>query len=191
MKQPSFPVAVFAAVLLVFLCSGQQRRPAATVPPSQRPPASTRQKAQPATHSDAERSAVEMPPLFWLPEDVQFPEMPQGSPRTVTLLGNPKAEGLYVTRTFIPKGKQIIPHSHVDSRTVVVLSGTCYYGLGEEFDESHLVALPPGSFFTEPAGVPHFTWAKEGDVVLQTTAMGPSGTQIVPDKKSDAVPKKP
>jgi len=190
MKQPSFLVTGFVAVVLVLLCSGQQRRPAA--PPQQRQ-ATPQQTApaKPVAPPDAGSAVVEMPSLFWLPEDVKFPEMPPGSPRTTILLGDPKAEGFYVTRTFIPKGKQVIPHTHSDSRTVVVLSGTCYYGLGEEFNEDRMVALPPGSFFTEPAGVPHFTWAKEGDVILQTTAVGPSGTQIVPDKKPNTSPKRP
>jgi len=190
MKQPSFFVTISVAVVLVFLFSGQQRRP--TPPPQQRQPVP--QQAVPpksVTPPDSSTPVMEMPLFFWLPEDIKFPEMPPGAPRTAVLLGDPKAEGLYVTRTYIPKGKQIVPHTHADSRTVVVLSGTCHYGVGEVFDESRMVALPTGSFFTEPAGVPHFTWAKEGDVVLQTTAIGPSGTQIVPDKQSGANPIQP
>ena len=177
------------AITVVFLFSGQQRRPF-TPPPQQQQqrqpaPPVQRQTAppRPATTPTAEMPATEMPSLFWLPEDIPFPEMPPGAPRTVTLIGDPRAEGLYVTRTFIPKGGKVIPHTHSDSRTVVVLSGTYYYGIGEVFDESRMVALPPGSFLTEPAGVPHFTWAKDGDVIVQTTAIGPSGTQIIPDKR--------
>ncbi|GHT16525.1 hypothetical protein FACS1894189_0410 [Planctomycetales bacterium] len=123
-----------------------------------------------------------MPLLYMLPNDVPFPPPSGDRPRTAAILGDPKAVGLYVTRTIIPKGKQIIPHTHSDSRTVIVLTGTYYYGAGETFDEKKMVALPPGSFYTEPAGVPHYTWAKDGDVIVQTTAIGPSGTQIVPDK---------
>jgi len=81
-----------------------------------------------------------------------------------------------------------LPHSHPDSRTVTVISGVCFYGHGEEFDENRMILMPPGSFFTEPAGVPHFIWAKEGDVIVQTTAIGPSGTQIIPEKNPSAVP---
>ena len=132
-------------------------------------------------------AVAEMPSLFWLPEDVQFPEGAPGASRTITLFGDPRAEGLYVTRTLIPKGAQTVPHFHPDSRTVTVLSGVCYYGRGEEFDETRTVAFPPGSFFTEPAGVPHFIWAKEGDVIVQTTAIGPSGTQIVPARNTGTV----
>ena len=187
MKQPSFSTVIFLTIVSVFLFSGQnsqQKRP--VTPPPQRQSA----PPKPATIPTMPSEAV-MPTLFWLPEDIKFPEMPSGSPRTITLLGDPKAEGLYVTRTLIPKGKQIIPHTHADSRTVVVLSGICYYGLGEDFDENRMEAMPSGSFFTEPAGIPHFTWAKEEDVILQTTAVGPSGTQIVPDKKTNKVQERP
>ena len=178
---------IFAAVVSVVLFSGQQRRPVAT--PQQRSPAPpARQQATPprptvvASAVSPVLSAAEMPHLFFFPEDIVY----EGSSRTAKLLGDPRVEGLYVTRTFIPKGTKGIPHTHPDSRTVVVLSGTYYYGICEEFEESRLVAMLPGSFLTEPAGIPHFTWAKEDDVVIQTTAIGPSGTQILPDKKPAA-----
>ena len=179
MKQPLCSAAFFIATVSLLLFSGQQQRRPVTSPQQ-------RQAALPKTAAtsvpDPVLPAVEMPSLFWLPEDIKYPEMPPGSPRTMTLLGDPKTEGLYVTRTLIPKGKKIIPHTHSDARTVIVLSGTYLYGLGEEFDESRMVALPPGSFFTESARVPHFTWAKESEVIVQTTAVGPSGTQIIPEK---------
>ncbi len=42
-------------------------------------------------------------------------------------------------------------------------------------------ALPAGAFFTEPPNVAHFAWAKDGDVVLQLTSVGPTGTTFVKD----------
>ena len=201
MKQASLLTAVFIAIVSVCLFSGQMQRP--FVPPPQQPqhqPTPTPQRQaippRPATQPINQTPATamptatppvvatptaEMPSLFWLPEDIEkeFSEAPQGATRTIILFGDPRAEGLYVTRTFIPRGTRTIPHFHPDSRTVTVISGTCYYGRGEVFDEERMVAMPPGSFFTEPAGVPHFIWAKYDDVVVQTTAIGPSGTQIV------------
>ena len=195
MKQSPCLTVICAAVVSVVLFSGQMTRPYA--PPlqqqtTQRQPAAQRQSAatvqqrvippKPATTQTppaAQATAEEMPSLFWLPEDVQFPELPVDAARTITFYGDPKKAELFVTRTLIPKGVQTIPHFHPDSRTVTVMSGVCYYGRGEEFDESRTIPMPSGSFFTEPAGVPHFIWAKDGDVVVQTTAIGPSGTQIV------------
>jgi len=183
MNQSFFSMAVCVAICSVLLFSGQQRVRTAA-PPPQRQAAPPKPAVSPASPKS---SVEEMPSLLWLPEDIQFPEMPPGASRTVTLFGDPKSDGLYVTRTLIPKGAQTIPHTHSDSRTVTVLSGICYYGRGEEFDENRTIPMPPGSFFTEPAGTPHFIWAKEGDVIVQTTAIGPSGTQIVPAKKTNPV----
>ena len=194
----SFFVAVFIAVISVILFSGQVRRPFVQPQQPQQPPqrqqapvqrqAIPPRPAPPVPTNPVPPSATEMPSLFWLPEDVQFPEMPPGGSPTVTLFGDPRAEGLYVTRTLIPHGTKTMPHFHPDSRTVTVISGVCYYGRGEEFDESRVIPMPPGSFFTEPAGVPHYIWAKDGDVVVQTTAIGPSGTQRVPSRRSHTAP---
>ena len=200
----SFFMVVFIAVISVILFSGQVRRPYAPPQQSQQRqqvPVQQRQQAPPvqrqvapprpqtpAPANPVPPSATEMPSLFWLPEDIQFPEMPPGASRTITLFGDPKAEGLYVTRTLIPHRTKTIPHFHPDSRTITVISGVCYYGRGEEFDEDRVIPMSPGSFFTEPAGIPHYIWAKDGDVVVQTTAIGPSGTQIVPARRTNPAP---
>ena len=187
---------VFVTLVSVILFSGQGTRP--TVSPGQRLPAQPqRQETPPKPATPPAKPAPptatvptpEMPLIFWLPENIKFPE--GTSSRNITLFGDPRNEGLYVSRTLIPKGVRTLPHSHPDSRTVTVLSGVCFYGHGEEFDESRMLPMPPGSFFTEPAGVPHFIWAKEGDVIVQTTAIGPSGTQIIPEKKSSSIPGRP
>jgi hypothetical protein len=47
---------------------------------------------------------------------------------------------------------------------------------GEKFDETALTALPAGSVFTEPEKTAHFTWARDGEVVLHVTGQGPTGT---------------
>jgi len=200
----SFFAVVFFAVISVVLFSGQVRRPyAPPQQPQQRQQAPVQQRQQtppvqrqvtpqrpatPVPTNPAPAPATEMPSLFWLPEDIQFPEMPPGGSPTITLFGDPRAEGLYVTRTLIPHGTKTIPHFHPDSRTITVLSGVCYYGRGEEFDEDRVIPMPSGSFFTEPAGIPHYIWAKDGDVIVQTTAIGPSATIRVPARTSNTAP---
>ena len=64
-------------------------------------------------------------------------------------------------------------------RTVVVLSGTFLHGYGEQWDETKLKVHPPGTFFSEPSKSPHFAWARDGEVVLQITATGPTATTNV------------
>ena len=64
-----------------------------------------------------------------------------------------------------------MPHWHPDTvRTVLVMSGTFYFAVGEQWDESKLKAYPAGTLYSEPAKTPHFAWAKDGEVILQVTA---------------------
>jgi hypothetical protein len=51
---------------------------------------------------------------------------------------------------------------------------TLYFGVGEQWDESKLRAYPAGTFYSEPSKTPHFVWAKDGEVIIQTTGMGPA-----------------
>ena len=111
-----------------------------------------------------------------LPQDIQFKGLVGGA-QVAVLLGDPAKPGLYVMRTRFPKGLKSMPHFHPESqRAIVVLSGTLYYGLGEVWDETKLQPLPQGTFFSEPKGLAHFWWAKDGDVIVQITGLGPWGT---------------
>jgi|SRR6516165_5700298 len=53
------------------------------------------------------------------------------------------------------------------------------FGRGETWDESKFTAYPAGTFYSEPQKAPHFTWAKDGDVVIQITGIGPSGKTFI------------
>jgi quercetin dioxygenase-like cupin family protein len=60
---------------------------------------------------------------------------------TAILFGDPSKPGVYVTWTKFPAGLKVLPHTHPDEwRTVVVLSGTTFFGLGDTWDESKLKA---------------------------------------------------
>jgi hypothetical protein len=63
---------------------------------------------------------------------------------------------------------------------VVVLSGTLYFGSGDKWDESKFKTYPAGTFYSEPSKAPHFTWAKDGEVIIQITGVGPSGKTFIP-----------
>lgn len=119
-------------------------------------------------------------PLFKLPQEIEFTG-PSDQLQSAVVFGDPTQPGLYVQRFRLPPGLKLPPHWHPDEmRTAVVLSGTLYYAFGERWDEAKLAALPAGSFFYEPPHVPHFAWAKDGEVILQLTAIGPSGASLVP-----------
>ncbi len=113
-----------------------------------------------------------------LPADIQFKGLP-ATLQVANLFGNPAEPGIYVQRIKFPAGIKLMPHSHPDQpRTVAVLSGTLYYALGENWDERKLQAFPAGTFFTEAPRVFHYAWAKDGEVVLQLTSVGPTGTVL-------------
>jgi len=94
------------------------------------------------------------------------------------LIGDPAKPGPYTIRIRFPKGYRIPAHTHPDAREVTILSGTYATGYGERFDPAGLKVLPAGSFYTEPANVPHYIEIKE-DVVLQVSGTGPSGRKYV------------
>ena len=95
------------------------------------------------------------------------------------ILGDAKKPGPYVQRVKFPANFTIQPHTHPDDRTYTIISGTWYVGWGEKLDETKLKALPPGSFYTEPANVPHFVVTKGEPVIVQITGATPSGLKYV------------
>lgn len=92
------------------------------------------------------------------------------------LAGDMAKPGLYAARIRMPAGLRVEPHFHPENRVVVVLSGTLHIGFGERFEPERLRAMPAGSFFVEPAGVPHFARVGEEDAIVQVSGVGPSGT---------------
>jgi hypothetical protein len=119
-----------------------------------------------------------------LPQQIEFVPPPGGSgPETAVLYGDPTKPGVFVMRVRLSKGTKVMPSWRPDAwRTAVVLSGTYYYGIGERWDEAKLQAYPTGTFFSHPPKHPHFAWARDGEVVIQFTAMGPTSITRIPQK---------
>ena len=115
------------------------------------------------------------------PDEIVWSPNPLGF-QLSKIAGDPTKAGMYSNRVRFPAGLRIQPHSHPDERIVIVLSGTVYFGYGEQFDEVGMKALPAGSVWTEPAGQPHFAWAKDGEAVIQVIGNGPSATTPIPPK---------
>jgi quercetin dioxygenase-like cupin family protein len=119
-----------------------------------------------------------------LPNEIVYKGLP-GAPQHVTLFGDPTNPGLYVDRIKFSAGTKVMPHWHPDPvRTVLVLSGTLYFAVGEVFDEAKLTPYPAGTLYSEPPGTRHFAWAKDGEVILQITAIGPMGIRLFLQSKS-------
>lgn len=99
-----------------------------------------------------------------------------GAGERANLVGDQAKPGPYVYLTK-PKpgiGGASVPHTHPDNRTYTIIAGTWYVGFGTKYDESKLIALPAGSYYTEPAGVPHFVVIRDGGVIVQVQGTGPS-----------------
>lgn len=112
--------------------------------------------------------------MKWGPQDgLALPGMSQ-----TNLVGDPAKPGPYTLRLKFPPGYKLAPHTHPNSREVTILSGTLYTGYGEKFDPAALKALPAGSFYTEPANLPHFVETR-GEVLIQVSGTGPSGRKFV------------
>ena len=114
-------------------------------------------------------------------EDVEWKPFPGFPPaaRLAVLVGDPSQPGPYVIRVRLPAGTKMMPHKHPEDRIYTVLSGVFYIGLGEEFEESRLMAFGVGSVIVLPGGQAHFHWAKSGEYVTQITAIGPLGLTYV------------
>jgi quercetin dioxygenase-like cupin family protein len=95
------------------------------------------------------------------------------------LVGGQDKPGPYIFRVRLAAGARLPPHTHPDERSTTVMSGTILVGFGETFDESRMVAVPAGSVYVAPAGVPHYIWARDGDAVYQESGVGPSGTSMI------------
>jgi quercetin dioxygenase-like cupin family protein len=101
--------------------------------------------------------------------------------RSTVLYGDPTKAGLYTIRLSVPAHTRIEAHRHRDDRTVTVVSGAWSLGYGEHYDAAALKALPPGSFYTEPAGRPHFAQTGDATAVVYITGYGPTDT-VYPEK---------
>jgi quercetin dioxygenase-like cupin family protein len=113
--------------------------------------------------------------ILKFPQDIKYTSSGKGV-ETAVIYGDPSKPGLYVIRLKLPAGAKVMPHIHPgEVRTMTVLSGTLYFGFGNEFDETKLKAYPPGTFFTELSTTPHFVSAKDGEVIFQASGIGPSG----------------
>ena len=96
--------------------------------------------------------------------------------RTTVLLGDPAKAGPYTIEIRVPAHTRIQAHTHRDARSAVVVSGTWYFGYGALAEEAKAKALPPGSFYTEPANDPHFALTRDEPAIVYISGWGPTDT---------------
>ncbi|HSW12969.1 MAG TPA: cupin domain-containing protein [Solimonas sp.] len=92
--------------------------------------------------------------------------------------GDPKS-GPYVLRVRFERGARSAPHRHPDTRSITVLSGNYWFATGTRYDEAALQAHGPGTLLVVPAGTPHFSAAKDGEVLVQENGNGPTALERI------------
>ena len=97
----------------------------------------------------------------------------------VVLAGNPGQTGLYVIRAKFAPHTMSRPHWHPEARYVTVLKGTWWAGTGEAFDPGTTTPIHAGGFAVHSPGKVHYDGAKDEEVIVQISGMGPSGTNVV------------
>jgi quercetin dioxygenase-like cupin family protein len=108
---------------------------------------------------------------------VAFPPAP--GVQLAWLTGAPDKPGFYELRVRMAPGSVIPPHTHPDNRYLTVLSGELYVGLSDAFEPEKTKRFPAGSFLSVPAGTAHYVVAKNGEVIFQDAAIGPTGTNWI------------
>jgi uncharacterized RmlC-like cupin family protein len=104
--------------------------------------------------------------------------------KTTILYGDPTQAGPYTIEIRVPPNTRIAAHDHRDSRTAVVVAGAWYFGYGDRADEALVKALPPGSFYSEPAGIDHFAMTRSEGASVYIFGFGPTSTEYA--KAADA-----
>lgn len=132
--------------------------------------------ALPVAHSEGEDMQVIMNTAFVSadPDNVKW-EMNKTVPygmQTVMVYGDPSLPGPFIFRAKFPSGYKLPPHRHPDERTVTILKGTYWSGVGERYNPMTMNEFQPGAFYVTKANVPHYAWART-EVIIQETGMGP------------------
>jgi len=109
------------------------------------------------------------------PDEIQWKAAELGV-KNVVLYGDPSKPGLYVVRNTFPPGIMSSPHYHSQDRFVVVIKGTWYTGTDDSWDPATTKGLGPGSYMMHPKGAIHFDGAKDEEVIVQITGIGPVET---------------
>lgn len=104
--------------------------------------------------------------IKWVPNK----SVPRGM-QMVLLYGDPSQPGPYIFRAKMPSGYKLPPHRHSDERTVTVLKGIYWAGIGERYNPMVMKEFQAGAFYITKAGVAHYAWART-EVFIQETGTG-------------------
>ncbi len=129
-------------------------------------------------HAEIDPAAVQ----FIKAQDIKWVRNAAGTNETAVLFGDPAKPGPYVVRLKWLPGNMSRPHFHPHDRFFIVISGTWWMGTGETFDPESTVGAPAGSYVVHHANKIHYDGAKNEEVIIQVSGMGPA-TSTPAEKK--------
>jgi hypothetical protein len=118
-------------------------------------------------------SVVDVDKLQWK----DYPGLP-GVTFTV-VAGDPSQPGIYTIRAKFAPHTMSQPHWHPETRYVTVIKGTWWTGAGPKFDPEITVPVRVGGFAIHTPKEIHYDGAKDEEVIVQISGIGPSGTTPV------------
>ena len=107
------------------------------------------------------------------PDKLKWTTSPSGSSNAI-LFGDPSKPGPYGVLTKWSPNHMSRPHTHPNDRHIYVISGTWWVGTGPKYDPSTTTPVPAGSSVLHNGKQIHWDGAKDGEVVLYITGMGPA-----------------
>ena len=98
------------------------------------------------------------------PQEAAHPQhmvVPLASKEDGRISGDPDKPGAaFVIRIYNDANAIVPPHWHPEDEHIVVIKGTCSFGMGDTFDRRALRELNVGDYTFMPKKMPHFGWAK-------------------------------
>ena len=130
-----------------------------------------------AAIADQAMEIVDADKLAWQ----DYPGLP--GVKFVVIAGNPREAGMYTIRAKFAPHTMSRPHWHPETRYVTVVKGTWWAGEGDKFDPNTTVPVPTGGFAVHAPREVHYDGAKDEEVIVQISGIGPSGTTVVEPKQ--------
>ena len=124
-------------------------------------------------------------PIIQTPDQIKWGGRPGGT-RNVTLLGDTRKPGPFISIADWASGPPSKPHYHPKLRTFIVLKGHWDFGWGPKYDLNAMRALPEGSVVTVPAGSIIYDGCKQAPCVVETVGDG-DDPEIVVDENGKTI----
>jgi hypothetical protein len=111
--------------------------------------------------------------VYKLPDQIPWKGEARMGSQIYVLWGDPDKPGPYAILVRWLPHHFSQPHTHLNDRHVVVISGTWWVGTGKTFSTETTTPLPAGTSVTHFAHQWHYDGAKDEPVVLEIVGEGP------------------